>query len=60
MEIIFDEFRDVFLLFVGRLGIGFSNFLSLENKLENETIFCEKPDLKTSIWLGRSVGIWAL
>ena len=41
MEIVFKEFRDRFLVFFGCLGSRFSDFLGLENKLENETIFYE-------------------
>ena len=44
MKIVFEEFRDRFLVFFGCLGSCFSDFLGLENKLENETIFSEKPD----------------
>ena len=42
MEIMLSEFQDAFLSFFGRLGIGFSSFSGLENKLENETNFSEK------------------
>ena len=44
MEIVFSEFRDRFLVFVGCLGSRFSDFLGLENMLENEAIFSEKTD----------------
>ena len=60
MEIIFSEFRDAFLSFFGRLGIGFSGFLGLENKFENETSFSEKRILRSGTgWVSRG-GIWAL
>ena len=45
MEIVFKRIRERILVFVGCLGIRFSDILSLENKLENETIF-EIPNLK--------------
>ena len=41
MEIVIKECRDRLLVFFGCLGNRFSEFLSLENKLENEAIFCE-------------------
>ena len=44
MEIVFNDFRDRFLLFFGSLGSGFSGFLGLENRLESEGIFCDVPD----------------
>ena len=47
MEIVFSEFRDRYLLFLGGPGSRFSDFLGLGNKLENETIFGEKPNPKT-------------
>ena len=50
MEIAFNEFRDGFLSFFGRLGIRFSDFLSIENKLETTTVFSEKPDSAKWIW----------
>ena len=60
MEIVFKEFQDCFLMFVGCLESRFSEFFGLENKLENRTIFCEIQNLKPWIWLGRSAGFWAL
>ena len=42
MEIVFNEFRDRFLSFVGGLRSCFSDFFTLENKLENEANFSEK------------------
>ena len=59
MEIVLKEFHDGFLLFFRRLGNGFSGFLGLENKLENETIFNEKPNLEFWISVRRSGGFWA-
>ena len=50
METVFKEFRNCFVLFVGCLEIRFSDFLGLENKLENETIFDEIPNLTFWIW----------
>ena len=44
MEIVFNEFRDGFLLFLGSLRNRFSDFLGFENRLENEAILSEKPD----------------
>ena len=39
MEIVFSQFRDGLLSFFGGLVSRCSDFLSLENKLENEAIF---------------------
>ena len=39
MEIVFDEFRDRFLLLFEGLGSSLSGFRGLENKLENERFF---------------------
>ena len=36
MEIVFNEFRDRFLSFFGRLGKSFSGFLGFENMFENQ------------------------
>ena len=47
MEIVFKEFRDRFVMFVGCLGNRFSDFSGVENKLENKAVFNEKPDLET-------------
>ena len=47
-------------MFFGCLGSRFSDFLGLENKLENEAIFSDITDPETWIWWGRSRGIWAL
>ena len=59
MEIVFSEFRDGFVSFVGSLGSRFSDILSLERKLKNQTIFGVKTDLESGIWWCISVGIWA-
>ena len=56
MEIVFKEMRYRLLVFVGCLGSRLSDFLGLGNKLENETMLSEKPDLNRWIWLGRSWG----
>ena len=50
MEIAFEEFGDRILVFVGCLGSSFSDFLGLEDKLENEANFYEKPNLEPWIW----------
>ena len=50
MEIVFNDFRARFLLFFGSFGSGFSIFLGLENKLENEAILNEKTDPETLNW----------
>ena len=60
MEFVFKEFLDQLLVFFKWLGNRFSDFLRFENKLENETIFSEKPDLEKWIWWCRSQGIRAL
>ena len=44
METVFNELRVGFLLFFGGLGNGFSDFFSIENKLENKRTFMMKPD----------------
>ena len=50
MEIVFQEMlRSIFSVFLKPWG-PFSDFLDLENKFENETIFREKPDLNKWIW----------
>ena len=46
MEIVFKEFRDRSLVFFGCLRNRFSDFLGIENKLENKTIFYETQNLK--------------
>ena len=40
-----------FCRFFGSLGNGFSGFSSLENMLENKTIFNEKTDPETLNWV---------
>ena len=50
VEIVFKEFRNRLLMFSGCLEIRFSDFLGLENKLENETIFDEIPNPPFWIW----------
>ena len=60
MEIVFNEFRDRLLLFFGSLGSGFSGFLGLENRFENEVIFSEKQMLRGGAGGGNLAGIWAL
>ena len=60
MEIVFKEFRNRFLLFLLMPLDCFSDILSFENKLENETIFDEIQNLKFWIWWCISVSIWAL
>ena len=54
MEIVFSEFRDRFSLFFGGLGSGFSGFLGLGNRLENEAIFSAITDPETLNWRGES------
>ena len=49
MEIVFNEFRDRLLSFLGSLGNRFSAFLALENRLENEGIFCDEADLEVEL-----------
>ena len=44
----------------GAMGAVLLTFLGLENKLENRTMFYEIQNLKTWIWVRRSVGLWAL
>ena len=44
MEIVFNEFRDRFLLFFGGLGNCFSGFSGLQNRLENRGIFGDETD----------------
>ena len=39
IEIVLNEFQDALLSFFGNLGSGFSGFLSLENRLVNDTFF---------------------
>ena len=46
MEIVFKELLDRFVMLFACLESYFSDYLGLENKLENKAIFCEKPDLK--------------
>ena len=59
LEIVFEEFRNVFLMFSGVFGRCFSEFLGLENKLENRTIFYEIQNPNNPIWWGISAGFWA-
>ena len=58
MKFVFIEFREWFSVFFGCLGSRFSDFLCLENKLENKTFFHEKLNPEFWIWGGRSGGIW--
>ena len=44
MEIVFNEFRDRLLSLSESLGGRFSDFFSLESKLENEGFFCDVTD----------------
>ena len=44
------KFRIDFDCFFDALGAFFSGFLGRESKLQNETIFSEKPDSETWIW----------
>ena len=50
MEIVFKEFRDRFFMILKCLESRFCDFLDLENKLENNMFFFEKPNLETWIW----------
>ena len=52
MHIVFNEFRDRFSCFLIALGTVFSGFFSLENKLENEGIFCDVTDPEYLNWRG--------
>ena len=58
MEIVFNEFRDRFLSFVGglgpALGAAFLDFLGIENRLENRGIFGDVTDPEFWIWGRRS------
>ena len=54
MEIVLNEFRDRFLLFFKSLGDRFSDLFSLENRLENEGIFCDVTDPELGIGWGES------
>ena len=56
MEIVLKEFRNRFLMFFDALGAAFLTPLSLENKLENETIFNEIPNSYSGIGEGRFAG----
>ena len=60
VEIVFKEFRNRIWVFFWCLEIRFSDFLGLENKLENETIFDEIPNPIFWIWCRRSGSFWAL
>ena len=60
MQIVFKEFRDRLLFFVRCLGGFFSDFLGLENKLENETIFGENLISRSGSGEADRGGIWAL
>ena len=53
----FNEFQDRFLSFVGSLGDRFSDFLSLENRLENRGVFGDATDPEKLTGVG---GIWTL
>ena len=50
MEIVLKEFLNRYLVFFGCLGIRFSDIVSLKNKLDNETISDEIPNLKYWVW----------
>ena len=58
MEIVFKESRNRILVFFGSLGSRFSDFLGLENKLENQAIFDKLPNLKPSMWWGQIRGFF--
>ena len=55
-SIVLNEFRNRFLLFLRSLGDRFSDFLDLENRLENRWIFGDVTDLEFGIWGHRSTG----
>ena len=50
MEIVFNELRDRCLSFFESLGKRFSDFLSLESRLENDAIFSDVTNPETLIW----------
>ena len=50
MEIVFSEFRYGFSWFFGGLESRFSDFCSLENTLENTTIFSDTTESEPGIW----------
>ena len=54
MKDVFNEFRDRFSLFFESLGNRFSDFVSLENKLENTPIFSDITKSEPGIWGRRS------
>ena len=51
MEIVFNKFRDRFLLFLKALEAVFLIF-SLENRLENKTFFSDITERESGIWRG--------
>ena len=54
IEIVFNEFRDRRFSFFDALGSVFCTFLSLENRIENRTIFVMRTDPDSWIWWVRS------
>ena len=51
MEIVFNEFRDRFLLFVKSIGNRFSGFLGLENRLKMKGFFVMQADPEKLNWV---------
>ena len=60
MEIVFKEFRDRILVFFGSLGDRFSDFLGLENKLENKRILMKTRISSRVSGEADHGGAWAL
>ena len=60
MEIVFNEFQDRFLSFFGGLGGSFSEFFSLENRLENEGFFVIQRILSRGSGGGDPPPIWPI
>ena len=56
VEIVFYDLVIRFSLFVRGLGVRFSDFLSLENKVENTETFGDVTDPEFGIWGRRSKG----